>query len=131
MAKTLTAAAVLALVNSKKEGRKIQYPGNVDIDLIRVPNMDYQMVFKWPTNQTGGSRCTATMIRPDVALTAAHCLSSSEDGVNPGLDAQLADGSVYTIRETRINECWDTTWQGPFSDDIALMFFDRPIPDAV
>ena len=86
MAKTLTAAAVMALVNSKKEG-KIQYPGNVDIDLIRVPNMDYQMVFKWPTNQTGGSRCTATMIRPDVALTAAHCLSSSEDGVNPGLDA--------------------------------------------
>lgn len=131
MAKTLTAAAVMALVNSKKSDRKIQYPGDVDIDLIRVPNMDYQMVFKWPTNQTGGSRCTATMIRPDVALTAAHCLSSSEDGVNPGLDAQLADGSVYTIRETRINECWDTTWQGPFSDDIALLFFDTPIPDAV
>ena len=40
MAKTLTAAAVLALVNSKKEG-KIQYPGDVDIDLIRVDNMDY------------------------------------------------------------------------------------------
>ena len=86
MAKTLTAAAVVALVNSKKEG-KIQYPGDVDIDLIRVDNMDYQMVFKWPTPSTGGSRCTATMIGPDVALTAAHCLSSSEDGVNPGLDA--------------------------------------------
>ena len=44
--------------------------------------MDYQMAFKWPY---GDAKCGATMITDQIALTAAHCVSPSEDGLDPGL----------------------------------------------
>ena len=61
----------------------------MDIDLIRVYHMEYQMVFKWPEQ---GHRCTATMITPQIALTAAHCISEYEDRVGSNLTVRMADG---------------------------------------
>ena len=68
MSKTLFAAALAALTYAQE---KVQYPDNIDVELIRVDNMDYQMAFKWPEE---GHRCGATMITPQIALTAAHCI---------------------------------------------------------
>ena len=44
--------------------------------------MEYQMAFKWPKDD---ARCGATMITDQIALTAAHCIEKSEEGLNPGL----------------------------------------------
>lgn len=85
------------------------------------------MVFKWPEQ---GHRCTATMITPQIALTAAHCISENEDRVGSNLTVRMADGQEYRIREFRANECWDFSWGGPFSADIAMMILDTPIPNA-
>ena len=86
------------------------------------------MVFKWPDQ---GFRCGATMISDQMALTAAHCISQYEDQ-NPdalNLTVTLGDGNTYGIKEFRANECW---WNGePYSEDIAIMVLDEPVPNAV
>ena len=79
MLKTMTLAALAAFSNAEE---KIMYGEDYDVSLIAVDPMDYQMVFKWPY---GGTRCTATMITDQIALTAAHCLFPSEDTQDPGL----------------------------------------------
>lgn len=90
--------------------------------------MNYQMTFRWPEE---GYRCGATMITPQMALTAAHCISREEDGLDPGLTVKMYDGGEYTIKEFRTNECWVHEWGSPYSADIAIMVLDRPIPNAV
>ena len=94
--------------------------------------MDYQMAFKWPY---GGTRCGATMITDQIALTAAHCIVKSEDGLNPGLKVQMNNGDIYGIKEFRTSECWDFDGEangngGNFNYDITMMILDRPIPGA-
>ena len=66
-----------------------------------------------------------------MALTAAHCISKDEDGLNPGLTVKMYDGGEYEIKEFRTNECWNFGNGGPYSADIAIMVLDRPIPNAV
>ena len=51
------------------------------------------------------------MITPQVALTAAHCVSRSEDNGNlNNLTVELTDGdgnlTEYDIVEIRANDCW-------------------------
>lgn len=70
------------------------------------------------------------MISPQVALTAAHCVTASWDASDPNLTVQLSDGESYGIKEFRTNECWNFNGGGPYSADIALMILDRPIPNA-
>ena len=87
------------------------------------------MVFKWPDQ---GFRCGATMISDQMALTAAHCISQYEDQ-NPedlNLTVTLGDGNTYGIKEFRANECWWNPGQ-PYSEDIAIMVLDEPVPNAV
>ena len=86
------------------------------------------MIFKWPK---GDFRCGATMISPQVALTAAHCIEAHENGANGNLTVELNSGEVHTIREFRANECWDFSDNADYSADIALMILDTPIEDAV
>ena len=86
------------------------------------------MIFKWPE---GDFRCGATMISPQVALTAAHCIEAHENGTNGELTVKLNSGNVHTIREFRANECWDFTDAADYSADIALMILDTPIENAV
>ena len=121
----MTLAALAALSNAKNI--KIQYGPDIDIDQIRVDPMQYQMAFKWPY---GDSRCGATMITDQIALTAAHCVQKSEDGLNPGLQVQMSSGEIFGIKEFRTNECWDFTENGDYNADMAIMILDRPIPGA-
>ena len=104
---------------------KIVYPGE-QVDLIRIDRSAYPMVFKWPENSF---RCGATMISPQVALTAAHCVREYEDSGNPNLQVRLGDGQLYGIESFRTNECWWNMGQ-PFSADIAMMYLDRPVEGA-
>jgi hypothetical protein len=104
---------------------KIVYPGE-QVDLIRIDRSAYPMVFKWPENSF---RCGATMISPQVALTAAHCVREYEDSGNPDLQVRLGDGQLYGIESFRTNECWWNMGQ-PFSADIAMMYLDRPVEGA-
>lgn len=53
--------ASLAAFTKAGDRTKVQYPDSVDIDLIRVDPMLYQMTFRWPEE---GYRCGATMITP-------------------------------------------------------------------
>ena len=83
MYKNMTLAVLAALTNAKsKKAPKVIYSPDYDISDIKVDPMDYQMSFAWPL---GDTRCSATMITDQIALTAAHCITKSEDGLNPGL----------------------------------------------
>jgi len=50
---------------------------------------------------------------------------------------KMADEEIYAVKEVRVHECWD--WNNIFPPyyidkyhhDIALMIFDRPIPNAI
>ena len=123
MNRNFFAAALVAYANAEE---KIVYPGE-NVDLIRVDRQDYPMVFKWPEE---GFRCGATMVSPQMALTAAHCVTAAWDSGNPNLTVKLADGETYGIKEFRTNECWDFNFGGPYSADIAIMILDRPIANA-
>ena len=75
MPRTFFAAAMFAMADAYKyverQGTKIVYRPDVDIDQYRVDPGLYPMAFKWPE---GDFRCGATMISPTMALTAAHCV---------------------------------------------------------
>ena len=71
------------------------------------------------------------MVSPQMALTAAHCVTANWDASDPNLTVKLSDGEVYGIKEFRTNECWNfSAGGGPYSADIAIMILDRPIPNA-
>ena len=123
MNRNFFAAALVAYATAED---KIVYPGE-HVDLIRVDRQDYPMVFKWPEE---GFRCGATMVGPQMALTAAHCVTEAWDSGNPNLTVKLANGETYGIKEFRTNECWDFNAGSPYSADIAIMVLDRPIEDA-
>ena len=106
---------------------------------FRPSESDWKMQFRWP-NITGVwnyYRCTATMITPQVAITAAHCVRSWEEGFKPwnatGNQARLkvrVGGQFRKIREIRVPECWDYTSQGPLNVDIAMLILNRPLDNA-
>ena len=97
MYRTTFAAALLAYAKAES---KIVYPGE-HVDEIRADWSDYPMFFRKP----GG--CSATMISDQVALTAAHCISTDEDEGNfSDSTVEMANGDTYKIREYRRNECY-------------------------
>lgn len=71
------------------------------------------------------------MVSPQMALTAAHCVTANWDASDPNLTVELWDGEVYGIQEFRSNECWNFSSQQPYSADIAIMVLDRPISGAM
>ena len=95
MLRTFFAAALVAFTsaNSLKNQPMIVYPGD-QVDLIRIDSSEYPMVFKWPEE---GFRCGGTMVSDRMALTAAHCVRSSENSGDPNLTIRLSDGEVYGI----------------------------------
>ena len=70
------------------------------------------------------------MITDQIALTAAHCVQKSEEGMNPGLSVTMSNGATYGIKEFRSHDCWDFTENGDHNADIAMMILDKPIPGA-
>ena len=128
MKNTFFAATMAATISAlKKFNYKIVYPGD-QVDLIRIDREEFKMVFEWPRE---GFRCGATMVSPQMALTAAHCVTANWDASDPNLTVELWNGEVYGIQEFRSNECWSFSSQQPYSADIAIMVLDRPIPNAV
>ena len=125
MSRTIFATALVAIA---KASEIVYLPGQ--LDEYRIDPDEFPMVFSWPDN--GNWLCGATMIHPQVALTAAHCIEENMDGENGmGYTAVLNSGVEYTIREFRTNECWDFDTTDTWAADIALMIFDEPIEDAV
>ena len=61
----------VALISYGVEASKIIYRPDVDVSLYRVDPALYPMSFKWPEDDPS---CGATMISPQHAITAAHCL---------------------------------------------------------
>ena len=102
MTRTIFAVALLAVTKATE----IVYRPDVDVSRYRIdPNVedefghDFKMAFKWPE---GDFRCGATMISPQMALTAAHCYDEAEDADAGNLTVSLRSGS-YGIREFRTN----------------------------
>ena len=133
MSRTFFAVALIAVTKATE----IVYRPDVDLDRYRIdPGVtdefghDFRMAFKWPE---GEFRCGATMISPQMALTAAHCFSRKENEDAGDLTVQLVSGESYRISEFRANRCWDFERNengGPYSADIAIMVLDRPIKNA-
>ena len=79
------------------------------------------------------------MISDRVAVTAAHCLRKFEVGkINNGNQDQaefrvLLNGGngIRAIKEVRVDDCWNFKREGPWSNDLAMFFFDKPIENAV
>jgi V8-like Glu-specific endopeptidase len=79
---------------------------------FRPSPSDWKMQFRWPRipGNWYSYRCTATMIEPQVAITAAHCVRSFEAGWKAWDDGRLKvriAGQNRTIRDIRVPECWD------------------------
>ena len=61
----------VALVSTAAEATKIVYRPDVPVSQYRVDRDLYPMAFYWPRDEPA---CGATMISPQHAITAAHCL---------------------------------------------------------
>lgn len=101
----------LELPDKPRPELQIVYPDNINTNLVRISRDEYPMAFRWPERSP---RCGATMITPQVALTAAHCVGRNEDNSNNlnNLDVVLTDGegnlTTYDIVDIRANDCWWT-----------------------
>ena len=103
-------------------------------DFRPSPN-DWKMQFRWPRTPGSGSsyRCTATMITPQVAITAAHCVRPDEEGFRTKDEDRLkvkVGGQKRTIKEIRVPGCWNYEFQGPLNVDIAMLILNKELDNA-
>ena len=103
---------------------------------------DWPMSFFWPMGRFVGfehlgMRCSATMISDRVAVTSAHCVKKAEVGkikkrnrINYLVKLNGGTG-LRAIKEIRVDDCWDFKREGPWSNDLAMLFLDKPIKNAV
>jgi uncharacterized protein (TIGR03382 family) len=83
-------------------------------------------------------QCTATLIAPDVALTAAHCLHQPVFGtLGFTLDADASDGTADVIPialfhpHPDFDEGVDAFLDLAVRNDIGILILERPVPDVV
>ena len=144
MMKIFSAAALVA---STVATQIVYRTGTIKVDGVRdeenrtnrkdfkVDPDDWKMQFRWPKTpgEPKAYRCTATMVSPQVALTAAHCVRPNEVGVRTGssrLKVKIA-GQHRRVREIRVPECWNFGRMGPFNVDVAMLILNKPLDDAV
>ena len=95
---------------------RIVYPDDEDEGLFAIDPSEFAESFGW-YGYSDYDFCSATMISPQVAITAAHCIYEGWDLLNPlymdgsSIDVVLTDSAggdpfETTIREIRVNECW-------------------------
>merc|ERR1712013_539644 len=103
------------------------YRPDVDASLYRVDPALYPMSFKWPEDDPS---CGATMISPQHAITAAHCLG--RNGYPSGFEIKLS-GRRYRVEAEgiRVNDCYNTRTGLPVPADMAILVLKDPIQDAV
>lgn len=83
-----------------------------------------------PDGKTG-SLCTGTLIRKDMAVTAAHCLSnpSTKPSIIFGSDLHSSSAPHRTVEAVAVNPKWKThAGKGMDQGDIALVKFDGGLP---
>jgi secreted trypsin-like serine protease len=78
-------------------------------------------------------RCTGTLIRPDVVLTAAHCLKPATFGyLGFTLDTDVSDGAQEVVKAlvTHQHPDFDETnvIELGARNDIGVMILERPVP---
>ena len=85
-----------------------------------------------------GLMCTATLIAPDVALTAAHCLRPPRyGGFGFTLDTDEADGTADVIpvaiyhQHPAFDDSVDKFLDLGIRNDIGIIILSRPIPEVV
>ena len=77
------------------------------------------------------------MISPSVAITAAHCIEKSWVGKIPRkhqrkAKVQLNGGNGRRrVTEIRVDDCWNFNREGPNSNDLALLYLNKPIKNQV
>ena len=88
-----------------------------DLSNVKVTNgkltLDYPAVVQI---LQGGSSCTATFIRSDVLMTAAHCID--RDGAPVVVPSLKIASSVFVVHPD---------YPANFDKDVALVFFDRDV----
>lgn len=108
-------------------------------------------------NGTRESFCSGSLIRPDVILTAAHCVSDLNDEIRPSIRVMIGhsrtsapDATLYGIRSAVFNRAYTmegvdstievsdgveyTVYDLPpgrsvFDGDIAILHLDRKVPN--
>lgn len=91
---------------------------------------------------TGVSFCTATLIAPDLVLTAAHCLFDTDGARLPDRDLTFSAGlrhgrseAVRQVSQSRIPSGYTRPADRPdmasIRQDVAVLRLDRPVPPAM
>ena len=114
------ASALLAAAASASE--IVYNKGSLPAKAFRPKRNKWPMSFYWPRQRRGDKnsfRCTATMISPTVAITAAHCVNANENRVLPEnrrLWAQRFTKKGWAkITEIRVSDCWEFRGFGKFA----------------
>ena len=118
--RTYTYFAV-ALISMAK-ATKIIYRDDVSRSQYRVDRNLYPMAFPFPADDPV---CGATMISPQHAITAAHCLQDSI-GTTSVFEIELS-GKRYEVEEVRPNDCWMIEKGLPTPADMAILVLKEPI----
>jgi hypothetical protein len=70
--------------------------------------------------------CTASVIGPHTAITAAHCLAGRDPrGLRAMFGSSLADGTFVAIADARLHPAFDGT---SFAHDVAMLTLREPSP---